>query len=107
VNVKAMIVHMKAKILQIKAKILHIKAKIPNPNPITGITLKLQSMGCGSHLRWRSWYAVMGHLIQEMMGRTIKFHGWMYISLPFLVTKFSDYIKVFLARYVHRAAHVP
>jgi hypothetical protein len=53
-------------------------------------------MGCGSHLRWRFWYAVMGLLIQEMMGRTIEFYGWMYISLPFLVTNFSDYIKDFL-----------
>jgi hypothetical protein len=56
-------------------------------------------MGCGSHLRWRSWYGDMGHLIQEMMGRTIKFYGWMYISLPFLVTKFSNYIKEFLGNF--------
>jgi hypothetical protein len=38
----------------------------------------------------------MGLLIQEMMDRTIEFYGLMYISLPFLVTNFSDYIKEFL-----------
>jgi hypothetical protein len=40
-----------------------------------------------------------GHLIQEMMGQTIEFYGWMYISLPFLVTNFSDYIKEFLGAF--------
>jgi hypothetical protein len=58
--------------------------------PTTGTTPKLQLMGSGSHLRWRFWYVVMGHLTQGTMEQTTEFYGWTYISLPFLVMPFSD-----------------
>jgi hypothetical protein len=35
----------------------------------------------------------MGLLTQGMTVQTTEFYGWMYISLPFLVMLFSDYIK--------------
>jgi hypothetical protein len=41
----------------------------------------------------------MGLLIQEMMGQTIAFYGWMYIFLLFLVMTFSYYNKEFLGAF--------